>query len=69
MASASTANNLLLFRTERLTPGCRSFINCTCDFLVRDFATMLPKDRVVLEMLETIAPIGTASRQSPANGH
>ncbi|MGC2269951.1 MAG: HDOD domain-containing protein, partial [Candidatus Acidiferrales bacterium] len=30
------------------------FINCTRDFLVRDFATMLPKDRVVLEMLETI---------------
>lgn len=28
--------------------------HCTRDFLVRDFATMLPKDRVVLEMLETI---------------
>jgi c-di-GMP-related signal transduction protein len=54
MASASTADNLLLFGIDRLAPGCRSFINCTRDFLVRDFATMLPKDRVVLEMLETI---------------
>jgi EAL and modified HD-GYP domain-containing signal transduction protein len=54
MASASTADNLLLFGIDRLTPGCRSFINCTRDFLVRDFATTLPKDRVVLEMLETI---------------
>jgi c-di-GMP-related signal transduction protein len=54
MASASTADNLLLFGIDRLTPSCRSFINCTRDFLVRDFATMLPKDRVVLEMLETI---------------
>ena len=54
MASASTVDSLLLFGIDRLTPGCRSFVNCTRDFLVRDFATMLPKDRVVLEMLETI---------------
>lgn len=54
MASASAVDSLLLFGIDRLTPGCRSFINCTRDFLVRDFATMLPKDRVVLEMLETI---------------
>lgn len=54
MASASAVDSLLLFGIDRLTPQCRSFINCTRDFLVRDFATMLPKDRVVLEMLETI---------------
>ena len=54
LASASTVDSILLFGIERLAPGCRSFINCTRDFLVRDFATMLPKDRVVIEILETI---------------
>jgi c-di-GMP-related signal transduction protein len=54
MASASTVDSILLFGIERLTPGCRAFLNCTRDFLIRDFATMLPKDRVVLEILETV---------------
>jgi c-di-GMP-related signal transduction protein len=54
-ASASTIDSILLFGMDRLTPGCRSFLNCTRDFLIRDFATMLPKDRVVLEILETVA--------------
>jgi hypothetical protein len=53
MASASTVDNILLFGMERLIPGCRAFLNCTRDFLIRDFAAMLPKDRVVLEILET----------------
>lgn len=55
VASASTVDSILLFGMDRLTPGCRSFLNCTRDFLIRDFATMLPKDRVVLEILETVA--------------
>lgn len=54
-ASASTVDSILLFGMDRLTPGCRSFLNCTRDFLIRDFATMLPKDRVVLEILESVA--------------
>jgi c-di-GMP-related signal transduction protein len=54
-ASASTIDSILLFGMDRLTPGCRSLLNCTPDFLIRDFATMLPKDRVVLEILETVA--------------
>jgi c-di-GMP-related signal transduction protein len=54
VASASTVDSILLFGMERLTPGCRAFLNCTRDFLIRDFATMLPKDRVVLEILETV---------------
>ncbi|MFZ3215587.1 MAG: HDOD domain-containing protein [Candidatus Acidiferrales bacterium] len=53
-ASASTVDSILLFGIERLTPGCRAFLNCTRDFLIRDFATMLPKDRVVIEILETV---------------
>jgi c-di-GMP-related signal transduction protein len=54
MAAASSVDNILLFGMERLIPGCRAFLNCTRDFLIRDFATMLPKDRVVLEILETV---------------
>jgi c-di-GMP-related signal transduction protein len=53
-ASASTVDSILLFGIERLTPGSRAFLNCTRDFLIRDFATVLPKDRVVLEILETV---------------
>jgi c-di-GMP-related signal transduction protein len=54
LASASTVDSILLFGMERLTPGCRSFLNCTRDFLIRDFATMLPRDRVVIEILESV---------------
>jgi EAL and modified HD-GYP domain-containing signal transduction protein len=54
VASASTVDSILLYGIERLTPGCRAFLNCTRDFLIRDFATMLPPDRVVLEILETV---------------
>jgi c-di-GMP-related signal transduction protein len=55
LASASTVDSILLFGMDRLTAGCRSFLNCTRDFLLHDFATMLPTDRVVLEILETVA--------------
>lgn len=55
VASASTVDSILLFGMERLTPGCRPFLNCTRDFLIRDFAAMLPRGRVVLEVLETVA--------------
>jgi c-di-GMP-related signal transduction protein len=53
-AAASTLDGLLLFGIERLVPGCRAFMNCTRDFLLRDFALMLPRDRVVIEILETV---------------
>lgn len=55
-AAASTADNFFLFGAEHLTQGRLAFINCTRDFLVRDYGTLLPKDRVVLEILETIQP-------------
>jgi c-di-GMP-related signal transduction protein len=55
-AAAATADNLLFIGADRLTQGRRAFINCTRDFLVREFATILPKDGVVLEILETIEP-------------
>jgi c-di-GMP-related signal transduction protein len=54
VAAASTLDGLLLFGIERLVPGCRAFVNCTRDFLLREFSTMLPPDRVVIEILETV---------------
>jgi c-di-GMP-related signal transduction protein len=53
-AAASAADNLLLFGVERLTEGRRAFMNCTREFLVHDFPFVFPKDRVVIEVLETV---------------
>lgn len=53
-AAASTVDNLLLFGIDRLTQGHRAFLNCTRDFLIRDFGTILPKSRIVIEVLESV---------------
>jgi EAL and modified HD-GYP domain-containing signal transduction protein len=53
-ASASTADAMILFGIERLTEGKRAFLNCTREFLIRDYAMLLPKDRVVIEILEGV---------------
>ncbi|MGH9746957.1 MAG: EAL and HDOD domain-containing protein [Candidatus Acidiferrales bacterium] len=55
-AAASSIDNLLLFGIDRLTQGRRAFINCTRDFLLRDFPATLPANSVVLEILESIEP-------------
>ncbi len=52
LACAATADNLFLFGIERLTRGRRAFVNCSREFLVRDYAALLPRDRVVIEVLE-----------------
>lgn len=54
VACASTTDRLFLFGIEHLTQGRRAFINCTREFLIRDYAVMLPSDRVVLEILESV---------------
>jgi c-di-GMP-related signal transduction protein len=53
-AAAATVDNMLLFGIDRLTQGHRAFLNCTRDFLLRDFGTILPKNRVVIEVLESV---------------
>lgn len=54
-AAAATIDNVLLFGIDRLTQGRRAFLNCTRDFLVRDFGSILPKSRVVIEVLESVS--------------
>lgn len=53
-ASAVAVDNLLLFGVERVTSGHLAFINCSRDFLLRDYLIVLPKDRVIGEILETV---------------
>jgi c-di-GMP-related signal transduction protein len=53
-AAASSTDSLLLFGIERFTDGRRAFINCTREFLIRDYPTLLPRDRIVVEILETV---------------
>jgi c-di-GMP-related signal transduction protein len=55
-AAAATVDNLMLLGIDRLTQGRRAFINCTRDFLVHEFALLLPKDRIVVEILESVRP-------------
>jgi len=46
----------LLLGTDWLTRGKFAFVNCTRDLLVRELVTLLPRDRTVLEILETVEP-------------
>ncbi len=54
-ASASTISDSLVYLgLNTLTSGKRAFINFTRNLLVSGCATLLPKDEVVIELLETI---------------
>jgi c-di-GMP-related signal transduction protein len=54
--SATAVDNLLLFGLERVTSGLLAFVNCPRDLLLREYLTLLPPDRVVGEILETVSP-------------
>jgi c-di-GMP-related signal transduction protein len=54
--SANVVDNVLLFGIERVASGRLAFLNCPRDFLLRDYLTFLPPDRVVREILETVSP-------------
>lgn len=55
-ASRDVADNLLTSGPGLLTAGYLAFINCTRDFLVKDYATLLPKQQTAIEVIETIEP-------------
>jgi c-di-GMP-related signal transduction protein len=54
-AACDVADNFLNSALT-LTAGRKAFINCTRQFLVNEYATLLPKDQAVIEILETIEP-------------
>ena len=49
-------DSLLLMGMETLTGGDRAFINCTRNVLIKGYAALLPKDQVVVEILESVEP-------------
>jgi EAL and modified HD-GYP domain-containing signal transduction protein len=51
-ATVSTIDFSLVSVSSALTAGLPAFINCTRNILLRDVITLLPRDRVVIEILE-----------------
>src|SRR6476469_5853514 len=49
-------NSYFTFDLAELTGHKRAFINFTRDTLVREFALLLPRDSLVIEVLETVEP-------------
>lgn len=48
------ADSFLRFGIQRMTGGKRAFINFTRDTLVKGYATLLPKELIVVEILEDV---------------
>jgi EAL and modified HD-GYP domain-containing signal transduction protein len=55
-AARDVADHFLSAGARTLTAGRRAFINCTREFLVNEYATVLPKAETVIEILETVEP-------------
>ncbi len=49
-------DELFLFGLKQMTVGHPAFLNCTREFLQRDYLELFPQDLVVGEILETVAP-------------
>ena len=54
--SSVIVNSFFSIGINRLTAGKKAFINLTANLLKRDMITILPKDDVVLEILEDVNP-------------
>jgi len=55
-AVRDVVDNFLSASARTLTAGRKAFINCTRQSLVKEYATLLPKEEVIIEILETIEP-------------
>jgi len=53
-ASRSTLDSSMLMGLEVLCDGRRAFVNCTREMLLKDYATLLPANQTVVEILETV---------------
>ncbi len=66
------ADNFLNASARTLTASRKAFINCTRQFLVNEYTTLLSKDETVVEILETVEPdaeVLTACRKLKALGY
>jgi|YelNatPaOPRAMG01_1025707.scaffolds.fasta_scaffold14310_2 c-di-GMP-related signal transduction protein len=53
-ASSVISDTMTLYGIHELTDGKRAFINCTRNALVNGRAALMPPDRIVIEVLETV---------------
>jgi c-di-GMP-related signal transduction protein len=49
-------DELFLMGVRTMTEGLPAFMNCTREFLINDYLTLMPKELVVGEILETVQP-------------
>jgi len=49
-------DELFLMGIQRMTQGLPAFLNCTREFLLGDYLSLLPKEAVVGEILESVRP-------------
>jgi len=54
--SVNAMDELFLMGIRTMTDGQPAFLNCTREFLIQDFLTLMPRELVVGEILETVAP-------------
>ncbi len=53
-SSTVISDSMILYGISELTEGKRAFINCTRDSLVSGRAALMPPDRIVIEVLESV---------------
>lgn len=54
--SSVIVDSFLLFGIETLTAGSYAFLNFTDDLILKKFATLLPNQQIIIEILETVDP-------------
>jgi EAL and modified HD-GYP domain-containing signal transduction protein len=54
--SVNAMDELFLMGVRTMTEGLPAFLNCTREFLLNDYLTLMPKELVVGEILETVEP-------------
>jgi c-di-GMP phosphodiesterase len=56
MATRTVLDNTVIFGIERLADGQSIFVNCTREALLKGYVKVLPPQKTVLELLETLEP-------------
>ena len=70
--SVNAMDELFLMGVRTMTEGLPAFLNCTREFLLNDYLTLMPKELVVGEILETVEPdeeVLSACRRMKTQGY
>jgi EAL and modified HD-GYP domain-containing signal transduction protein len=49
-------DDLFLMGLKQMTQGLPAFLNCTREFLLKNYLELLPKENIIGEILETVQP-------------